>query len=78
MAAVATRSSDRQSTRRGGSSTSRLFEPLPELASGGISLEERLLGVWADVTQSGSAECLVCGAETRITRACERCGSELS
>ena len=78
MAAVATRDSAVLSSRFTGAGRGRLFEPLAEAAYSGGSLERKLLGVWADAAETGSAECLVCGAQTRVTRACDTCGSELS
>lgn len=54
-------------------SAPRLFEP----ASGGVTLEGRVLGLWEDLVARGSAECPVCGG--RIGRdGCDGCGSELS
>ncbi len=78
MAAVATRDSAVRPPRLTGAGNRRLFEPLAEAAYRGGSLEQKLLGVWADAAETGSAECLVCEAQTRVTRACDRCGSELS
>ena len=78
MAAVATRDSAVRTSRLAGAGSGRLFEPLAEPAYRGSSLERKLLGVWADAAETGSAECLVCGAQTRVTRACDTCGSELS
>jgi len=78
MAAVATRDSAVRPSRLTGVGSGRLFEPLAEAAYRGGSLERKLLGVWADAAETGSAECLVCGAQTRVTRPCDTCGSELS
>ena len=54
----------------------RLFEP--HRPDGGVTLEERLLGVWEDLTHQGEAGCPVCGGRIHTTAACERCGAELS
>jgi hypothetical protein len=53
----------------------RLFEP--QRPDGGVSLEERLLAVWEDLTRQGHAGCPVCGGRIHV-RGCESCGSELS
>jgi hypothetical protein len=52
-------------------SESRLFEP------GGVSLEDRILGTWEDLTGEGAAECPVCGGRITFANGCEDCGSEL-
>ncbi len=54
----------------------RLFEP--QRPDGGVTLEERLLGVWEDLTHQGEAGCPVCGGRIHGPVACEDCGSELS
>jgi hypothetical protein len=54
----------------------RLFEP--QRPDGGVSLEERLLAVWEDLTRQGDAGCPVCGGRIHAASGCERCGSELS
>ena len=54
----------------------RLFEP--QQPDGGVSLEERLLGVWEDLTHQGEAGCPVCGGRIHVASGCEGCGSELS
>jgi hypothetical protein len=54
----------------------RLFEP--QRPDGGVSLEERLLAVWEDLTHQGHAGCPVCGGRIGVASACEDCGSELS
>jgi hypothetical protein len=56
--------------------TTRLFEP--QRPDGGVTLEERLLAVWEDLTRQGHAGCPVCGGRMRIASCCEACGSELS
>ena len=78
MAAVATRDSEVRPSRLTGAGSGRLFAPLAEAAHGRGSLEQKLLRVWADAAETGSADCLVCGAQSRVTRGCETCGSELS
>ena len=54
----------------------RLFEP--HRPDGGVSLEERLLAVWEDLTARGQAGCPVCGGRIHVASGCEDCGSELS
>lgn len=54
----------------------RLFEP--HRPDGGVSLEERLLAVWEDLTRDGHAGCPVCGGRIHVASGCEACGSELS
>ncbi len=54
----------------------RLFEP--HSPDGGVSLEERLLAVWEDLTRQGDAGCPVCGGRMHVASGCEACGSELS
>ena len=54
----------------------RLFEP--QQPDGGVSLEERLLGVLEDLTHQGEAGCPVCGGRMRAAGGCEGCGSDLS
>jgi hypothetical protein len=54
----------------------RLFEP--QQPDGGVSLEERLLGVWEDLTLQGEAGCPVCGGRIHVASGCDGCGSELS
>jgi hypothetical protein len=54
----------------------RLFEP--RRPDGGVSLEERLLAVWEDLTREGHAGCPVCGGRINVTSGCEACGSDLS
>ncbi len=78
MGAVATRDSEARPSRLTGAGSGRLFEPLAEAAYRGGSLEQKLLRVWADAAETGSADCLVCGAQARVTRGCDSCGSELS
>jgi hypothetical protein len=55
---------------------SRLFEP--QRPDGGVSLEERLLAVWEDLTRQGHAGCPVCGGRMRTAQGCEGCGSAVS
>jgi hypothetical protein len=78
MSAVATRRrsplvTDPPATAR---PAARLFEP--QRPDGGVTLEERLLGVWEDLTRHGHAGCPVCGGRMQVAHACEACGSELS
>ena len=78
MSAVATRRrsaliTDPPATAR---PAQRLFEP--QRPDGGVSLEERLLGVWEDLTRHGHAGCPVCGGRMRHSHSCDGCGSELS
>ena len=54
----------------------RLCEP--QRPDGGVTLEERLLGVWEDLTHQGEAGCPVCGGRIHGPSACGDCGSELS
>jgi hypothetical protein len=54
----------------------RLFEP--QRPDGGVTLEERLLAVWEDLTREGHAGCPVCGGRMRAAGGCEHCGSDLS
>lgn len=51
----------------------RLFEPI---RSGEASLEDAILGVWEDLTETGHAGCPVCGGRMHAA-GCEGCGSEL-
>jgi hypothetical protein len=53
-------------------SAPRLFEP------GGVSLEDVILDAWEDLTDSGDAECPVCGGRMKLAQGCEACGSEVS
>jgi hypothetical protein len=76
MAALATRDpatgvADRPAAEH--SEPPRLFQPRPD----GASLEDRVLGVWEDLTRDGRAECPVCGGRLRAGAACDGCGSEL-
>ena len=78
MSAVATRRrsalvTDPPATER---PAARLFEP--QRPDGGVSLEERLLAVWEDLTRQGHAGCPVCGGRISVASGCEGCGSELS
>jgi hypothetical protein len=58
--------------------------PAPRLLrparSGEVSLEDSILGVWEDLTETGRAGCPVCGAGAamRAGRGCDSCGSSLS
>jgi hypothetical protein len=54
----------------------RLFEP--PRPDGGVTLEERLLGVWEDLTRDGNAGCPVCGGRLLAADGCGGCGSALS
>ena len=79
MAAVATTDIARDSGSLGPQterSTQRLFEP--QRPDGGVSLEERLLAVWEDLTRQGHAGCPVCGGRIHVASGCGDCGSELS
>ena len=44
---------------------------------GGLTLEDRILAAWEDLTGEGRAECPACGGQMRIAGGCEGCGSEL-
>lgn len=55
-----------------GSSAQRLFE------SGGLTLEDTVLGAWEELVADGRAECPVCGGAMSMLAGCEGCGSELS
>ena len=78
MSAVATRRrsaivTDPPATAR---PAARLFEP--QRPDGGVTLEERLLGVWEDLTRQGHAGCPVCGGRMHVAHGCDACGSELT
>ena len=47
----------------------RLFEP--QRSGGGASLEERLAGLWEELTRQGEAGCPVCGGRMRLSGGCE-------
>lgn len=51
----------------------RLFEP----RTGGVTLEDSILGIWEDLTGQGSAGCPVCGGRIHVAGGCEACGSGL-
>jgi len=76
MAALATRehsTAERpQPAHASSGAPSRLFEP------GGATLEDVVLGVWADLVADGRAECPVCGGSISADGGCLGCGSELS
>jgi hypothetical protein len=78
MSAVATRRRSAIVTDppAAGCPEARLFEP--QAPGGGVSLEERLLAVWEDLTRQGKAGCPVCGGRIHVASGCESCGSELS
>jgi len=50
----------------------RLFEP------GRVTLDDRIVSVWARLVDSGRAECPVCDGEMVAGSGCRSCGSELS
>jgi hypothetical protein len=52
---------------------SRLFEP----RTGGVTLEDSILGTWEDLVAEGSAGCPVCGGRLRVAGGCEACDSAL-
>jgi len=58
--------------RTAGRSDSPLFE------LDGVTLEDRILGVWEDLVADGRAECPVCGGRLDAVAGCGACGSELS
>lgn len=53
----------------------RLFEPLS--TGGGITLEQRLIAIWDDLTAAGESACPVCGDRIRAAAACDACGATL-
>lgn len=53
----------------------RLFEPI---RSGEASLEDSILDVWEELTETGNAGCPVCGGRMHAAGGCGGCGSELS
>jgi hypothetical protein len=50
----------------------------PHQPDGGVSLEERLLAVWEDLTGHGHAGCPVCGGRINAGAGCDGCGSAIS
>jgi hypothetical protein len=77
MAALATRDpatdvADRPAAEH--SEAQRLFQPRPD----GVSLEDRVLGVWEELAGDGRAECPVCGGRLHAASGCGDCGAELS
>ena len=72
MGAVATETPRLEARQLTGRSAQRLFEP------SGSTLEDRILGVWEDLTAGGPAECPVCRSRMRMASGCEGCGSDLS
>jgi hypothetical protein len=76
MAALATRehptAEQSHPAQASSAASSRLFEP------GGVTLEDVVLGVWADLVADGRAECPVCGGSISADGGCPGCGSELS
>jgi hypothetical protein len=53
-------------------SAPRLFEPA------GLTLEDKILGVWEDLAAEGRAECPVCRSSLSASGGCTSCGSDLS
>lgn len=49
----------------------RLFDPDRP------TLEDRVLRAWEDLVETGSAKCIVCGGEMRVS-GCQSCGSQLT
>ena len=50
----------------------------PALFDDGVTLEDKILGVWEDLVVEGCAACPVCGGSMAPATACTGCGSELS
>lgn len=44
----------------------------------GVTLEDRILGVWEALVVEGRAACPVCGGSMAPATGCTGCGSELS
>ena len=74
MSALATEAAPVQVSTAPARATRRLFEPPGREAT----LEDRILGVWEDLTARGEAACPVCGGHLRAERACPDCGSHLT
>ena len=55
--------------------TPRLFEPV---RSNEVSLEDVILGLWEDLTETGNAGCPVCAGVMHASGGCRDCGSELT
>ena len=56
-------------------SAPRLFEPA---GGDGVSLEDKILGIWEDLIATARAECPVCGGQLHRDSGCEGCDSTLS
>jgi tRNA(Ile2) C34 agmatinyltransferase TiaS len=52
--------------------------PRPALFDDGVTLEDKILGVWEDLVVEGRAACPVCGGSMEPATGCSDCGSELS
>ena len=73
MSALATREQEAVATER--PQRARLAPPLFD---DGLTLEDRILGVWEDLVVEGRAACPVCGGSVAAGSPCSGCGSELS
>jgi hypothetical protein len=72
VAAVATREPALAERPPARAPAERLFE------SGGLTLEDVVLGLWDELVTSGRTECPVCGGSIAAAAECESCGAQLS
>lgn len=71
------------SRRRAGARPASAPEGARSAGNGGLTLEQRLTGVWEGLAVAGSAACPLCGAEMRrepgrAEGSCGDCGSTLA